>query len=254
MYGHQSPPQPEPVDRLIVNSPSGPQDIFGGQTTKRSRKTSQGSSRKSPYGYGESPKSYSRSPRDQQQNQHVESHYNRPSSQEYVNVSPLQRDEAQIDRQDLHHDVVDRYDSPYQQEGDAYQQRFTDNIRNSPYRDSPYQHRDSPFQQRDSPYQQRDSPYQQNESSYYGSSPASRGYGHSPEGHSRPPPAPRPKSARPKTGRKKSARVRQRPSYQDQETSLPQQCDTSSILNAGKTSFINSVKTVFISYFFSDHI
>ena len=151
---------------------------------------------------------------------------NRPTSREYVNVSPLQRDEGQIDSKSLHHDVTGRYvtGSPYQHEGDTYQQRFTDNtsVRGSPYRDSPYQHRDSPYQSADS--------------HNYGTSPASRGYGYSesPEGHSRPPPGPRPKSARPKTaGRRKSARVRHRQSYQDQETSLPQQCDTSSILNQG---------------------
>lgn len=215
------------VDRLIV-SPTAPQDILGGQSTQRSRKTSGGSGNKTTYGYSESPKSYSKSPQgyrnspqNYQQGSQYESPYNRPTSREYVNVSPLQRDEAQIDSRSLHHDVID---SPYQQEGDAYQQRFADStsMRSSPYRDSPYQ--------------QRDSPYHTGDSQYYGSSPANRAYGHSgsPDGHNRPPPVPRPKSARPKTaGRRKSARVRQRHSYQDQETSLPQQCDTSSILNTG---------------------
>lgn len=235
LYGSSPKDQQSNVDRLIV-SPTGPQDILGTHPAQKPRKSPRGSSRKSPYSYGQSPKSHTQSPqgyresphgyRDSPQNyrsnsQH-ETYLNRPSSREYVNVSPLQRDEAQLEFKDLHHhDTTDHFSrgSPYQHEGEAYQQRFAENtsIRNSPYRDSPYQHRDSPYNTAESPY--------------YGSSPSNRGYGPgTPESHSKPP---RPKSARPKTGRKKSARVRQRQVYQDQETSLPQQCDTASILNAG---------------------
>ncbi|XP_052212709.1 uncharacterized protein LOC127831715 [Dreissena polymorpha] len=228
LYGQS--PQNSPVDRLIV-SPSNPQDNLKRNSTKLQQKGPQIISRQSPQRHTQSPQIYGQSPRHESQT-HPRS---RPSSREYLNVSPLQRDEAQLNQSDIHQHAAkgqhSNAESGYLNEGDSYLQRFTESpqYRNSPFRDSPNQYRESPYRTRESPN--------------YGSSPSYRGGNHgnhglsgSPEGHTRPPPAPRPKSARPKTGRKKSARVRQHQQqhrYEEQETSPPQQCDTASILNAG---------------------
>ncbi|KAL4221101.1 cilium assembly [Mactra antiquata] len=218
--------QSDPVDRLIV-SPSNPQEVGGGKSHRRNRK--------SPQMYGQSPQgsSYRDSPQGYRESPQYGSHYGqpspkfhgRPSSREYMNVSPLHRDEQQIQDVDLHRHDAGPYmsEDPYPQDGDSYRQRFSDSPH---YQNNPYQ--DSPLNQ-DSPSHVRDSPYH-NHSPGYGTH---RGYTGSPD--SRPPPAPRPKSSRPRTGRKKSARVRQQQQhrYQEQETSPPQQCDTTSILNSG---------------------
>lgn len=222
-----SPEEPANVDRLILN-PSSPQE----GTRKSPRKH-----RKSPKGYRQSPQGYRNSPHGPGSSPHHDSHPKRPSSREYLNVSPLQRDEAQIGEQDLHHGFRPHMpEDPYVHEGDSYQQRFSESphYRNSPYRESPQvaSYRDSP-QYRESPHY-RESPSYARESPYYNASPSHGSYGgYSGSPDSRPPPAPRPKSSRPKTGRKKSARVRHQPRYEDQETSPPQQCDTTSILNSG---------------------
>lgn len=204
----------------------------------------------SPQGYRQSPQSYRRSPMGYRQSPHrhgtspqQEVHHMRPSSKdharpssrEYLNVSPLLRDEDQIQSMDLHHSQGQQMsEDPAMHEGDSYQQRFSESPlqRNSPYRETPQvtHYRDSPSYARDSPY--------------YNASPTHGNYGgYSASPDSRPPPAPRPKSSRPKTSRKKSARIRQQHRYQEQETSPPQQCDTTSILNSGRIITHSPIET-----------
>ncbi|XP_052821090.1 filaggrin-2-like [Mya arenaria] len=251
LYGHNQEGH-SPVDRLIV-SPSAPSDLMK-KSSKKARKSPHVYSSRSPQGYSQSPQNYGQSPRAYKQSPQHEQPMHRPSSREYMSVSPLHRDEAQLNDNDIHHQQPrsrhpSQSDNMEMQEGDTYQQSFSASpqYRDNPYQENQYHHHESPMQARNSPYQEgsyyhHDSPVQARDSPYYGSSPGqhqghghSHGYSGSPEGHSRPPPAPRPKSARPKTGRRKSARARQHhhARYEDQETSPPQQCDTSHILNAG---------------------
>jgi len=221
------------IDRLIV-SPSAPADMPTRKNSKKSRRSPHVYTQ--PQDYSQSPGSYSHSPVGYRQSPQFEQPMHHPTSREVMSVSPLQRDEAQLNESDIHHNGSRQSHSHYpdggNNDGDLYQQSFSGSPqyhnRNSPYMEGQYQQRESPYA--------RDSPL-------YGTSPRTTqghgqygGYTASPETH-RPPPAPRPKSARrPKTaGRRQSARVRQQHQrYEDQETSPPQQCDTTHILNAGK--------------------
>ena len=200
-----------------------------------------------------------------QRDRHKKKHH---SSRDYMNVSPIQRDEEQINAEDLHHGQQ----KPVQYQSDRLYHHQAENFSNSPhYRDSPQyntspqytshspqhsmprspqytqhgtHHRDSPQysgystqyaqqsqQFRDSPY--RDSPYRDSPS--HRESPYRSPHSGSPEAYHRPPHSQRPKSARPKTGRKKSARYRQQHHY-EQETSQPVQYDAATILSSGKVT------------------